>query len=159
MRTSKASKVSATLPPRDLLQALRFRPFAALSASDLINQPERYTLLIYTINEVADGPNANLSDREGTQGFEGNGCASRPQPKRDDPGRPGQFLLAFKVVPVDEELAKQGGLLRRKYHASHGIGLADALIAATALGIGAELVTFNRRHYPMIEEVSIPYVR
>ncbi len=70
-----------------------------------------------------------------------------------------QFMLAFEVVPVDERLARAGGQLRQEYHASHGVGLADALIAASAAEREAELVTFNRRHYPMIEEVTIPYER
>ena len=70
-----------------------------------------------------------------------------------------QFMLAFQVVPIDDRLARKGGLIRQAYHPSHGIGLADGLIAATALEQGAELVTFNRRHYPMVEEVSQPYAK
>ena len=70
-----------------------------------------------------------------------------------------RFLLAFRIIPVDEELAKQGGLLRRDYHPSHGVGLADAIIAATASRLGAGLVTFNRRHYPMVEDITVPWSR
>ena len=36
---------------------------------------------------------------------------------------------------------------------------ADALIAASATARGAELLTFNRRHYPMLENVRVPYRR
>ncbi|GMR09986.1 MAG: type II toxin-antitoxin system VapC family toxin [Anaerolineae bacterium] len=70
-----------------------------------------------------------------------------------------QFMLAFEVVPVDEPLARAGGRLRQEYHASHGVGLADALIAASATSRGAELVTFNRRHYPMVHDLMVPYER
>jgi tRNA(fMet)-specific endonuclease VapC len=35
----------------------------------------------------------------------------------------------------------------RTLHLSHGLGLLDALIAATAIGRGATLVTFNARHF------------
>jgi hypothetical protein len=70
-----------------------------------------------------------------------------------------QFMLAFQVVPVDDRLARQGGLIRQQYHPSHGIGLADALIAATALDREAQLVTFNRRHYPMVQQTMQPYAR
>jgi len=70
-----------------------------------------------------------------------------------------QFMLAFQTIPIDDRLARQAGLIRQEYHPSHGVGLADALIAATALEEGAELFTFNRRHYPMVEEVSLPYNR
>jgi hypothetical protein len=70
-----------------------------------------------------------------------------------------QFLLAFQVVPIAEELAKDAGLLRRKCHASHGVGLADALIAVTAIKESAQLVTFNRRHFPMVQNLKVPYAR
>lgn len=70
-----------------------------------------------------------------------------------------QFLLAFGIINVDEKLAKMGGIHRRKYHSSHGTGLADAIIAASAQKIDAVLVTFNQRHYPMYEKVHVPYHR
>ena len=70
-----------------------------------------------------------------------------------------QFLLAFEVLPVDEDIAKKGGFYRRDYRQSHGTGLADAMIAATAEQTGAALVTFNRRHFPMVTELEVPYLR
>jgi hypothetical protein len=36
------------------------------------------------------------------------------------------------------------------YHLSHHLGLLDALIAATAVGLAEPLATFNVRHYGMI---------
>jgi len=68
-----------------------------------------------------------------------------------------RFLLAFEMIPVDEEISKAGGLFRRDYGPSHGVGLADALIAATAAARKAILVTLNRRHFPMINDVQVPY--
>ncbi|MBI4483197.1 MAG: type II toxin-antitoxin system VapC family toxin [Acidobacteria bacterium] len=68
-----------------------------------------------------------------------------------------EFLLAFQIVPVDEEVAKGGGLLRRQYGSSHGTGLADALIAACAERRDARLVTLNAKHFPMLEGVTVPY--
>lgn len=70
-----------------------------------------------------------------------------------------RFLLAFDVVPVDERLARAGGQLRAEYDASHGVGLADALIAASATEREAELMTFNRKHYPMLADLQVPYDR
>ena len=70
-----------------------------------------------------------------------------------------QFLLAFTVLPVTEKVARRGGLYRREYTRSHGTGLADALIAATAGELSLSLVTFNRRHFPMVSEVVVPYER
>lgn len=70
-----------------------------------------------------------------------------------------QFLLAFTALPVTEKGARLGGLYRRDYRPSHGTGLADALIAATAEENGFDLVTFNRRRFPMLSEVTVPYER
>jgi predicted nucleic acid-binding protein len=67
-----------------------------------------------------------------------------------------QFLRAFDVVPVEAELARAGGVLRRDYGPSHGVGLADALIAASADALQATLVTFNRRHFPMLASTLAP---
>jgi predicted nucleic acid-binding protein len=70
-----------------------------------------------------------------------------------------QLLLAFVVLPVTEKTAPLGGLYRRDYGGSHGTGLADALIAATSEQNGADLVTFNRRHFPMASRITVPYER
>lgn len=70
-----------------------------------------------------------------------------------------QFLQVFEVLPVGQDLARRGGLYRRDYGRTHGTGLADALIAASAEAAGAVLVTFNRRHYPMTSQVTVPYKR
>lgn len=70
-----------------------------------------------------------------------------------------QFLLAFTIRTVTEGVAQVGGLYRRDYRPSHGTGLADALIAAIAEELGLSLVTFNRRYFPMVSEVVVPYDR
>lgn len=67
-----------------------------------------------------------------------------------------KFLAAFDVLPIDQDIAMKGGLFRKEYGPSHGVGLADALIAATAQSCHARLVTLNQRHFPMIE-VVVPY--
>jgi predicted nucleic acid-binding protein len=68
-----------------------------------------------------------------------------------------RFLLAFEVIPIDDRIAARGGLFRRDYRASHGTGLADAIIAATADRRRAQLVTLNARHYPMLADIKVPY--
>jgi predicted nucleic acid-binding protein len=47
------------------------------------------------------------------------------------------------------------------FHLSHGLGLLDALIGACAAGLGAELCTFNVKHYRVIPGLTItePYTR
>ena len=68
-----------------------------------------------------------------------------------------QFLLAMRVVPVSSDIARTGGLYRRDFGPGHGTGLVDGIIAATASATKARLVTLNRRHYPMLDEVIVPY--
>ena len=67
------------------------------------------------------------------------------------------FVHAFEVVPIDDQVAVKGGLYRRDYAKSHNIGLADALIAATAEMKQAQLVTLNKKHFPMLRDVIVPY--
>lgn len=69
------------------------------------------------------------------------------------------FVSLFRVISVGVEIAKAGGLYKRDYGKSHGVGLADAILAATAEVENAELKTFNIRHYPMIKGLSPAYTK
>ncbi len=73
------------------------------------------------------------------------------------------FVAGFAVLPLDRQPAQRAGLWRRQYGPSHGpshgTGLADALIAASGEAAGASLVTLNRRHFPMLAEVLVPYAK
>lgn len=71
----------------------------------------------------------------------------------------GSFLEAFTVVPVDRDIAAAGGLLRGRFGPSHGTGLADALIAATANQHDSILVTLNRKRYPAVSKCEVPYAK
>jgi len=66
-------------------------------------------------------------------------------------------LSAFTVLPITEEIAEKAGLFSRDYRNSHGCGLADCLIAATADSHGLLLETLNDKHYPMLKSVHVPY--
>ncbi len=69
------------------------------------------------------------------------------------------FVSLFRVIPVSAEIAKAGGLHIRDYSKSHGVGLADALLAATAEAEGAEFKTLNRKHYPMLKGLRPAYTK
>jgi predicted nucleic acid-binding protein len=69
------------------------------------------------------------------------------------------FSAAFDVLPLDRATAVQAGLWRRDYGRTHGTGLADALIAASVDAVGGLLVTLNQRHFPMLPNVVVPYVK
>ena len=67
------------------------------------------------------------------------------------------FLTAFEVIELNKDIALQGGLFRRGYGKSHNTGLADALIAASAEYKKAMLVTLNKKHFPMVSKLTVPY--
>jgi hypothetical protein len=67
------------------------------------------------------------------------------------------LLQQLVVRDVDLEVARLGGAYRRRYGQSHGVLIPDALIAATAELHGARLVTRNARHFPMLDDLVVPY--
>jgi predicted nucleic acid-binding protein len=67
------------------------------------------------------------------------------------------FISLFRIVPIDSDIAKSGGLYKRDFGKSHGVGLADAILAATADKESAELKTLNVKHYPMIRDLKPAY--
>ena len=67
------------------------------------------------------------------------------------------LMALFRIVPVTGQNAKLGGLLKRTFGRSHGVGLADAIIAATAQLENAELATLNTKHYPMLAGLKAAY--
>jgi predicted nucleic acid-binding protein len=69
------------------------------------------------------------------------------------------FVSLFRVVPVDTEIAKAAGLYQRDYGRSHGVGLADAVLAATAQAENADLKTLNTKHYPMLKGLKPAYTK
>lgn len=71
--------------------------------------------------------------------------------------RPGEegptraFFSARGDVVLDRETGQRAGEYMARYRSSHGVELADALVAAAASTSGLLLWTFNRRHYPMAD--------
>lgn len=68
-------------------------------------------------------------------------------------------LSAFTILSITEDVAEQGGLFSRDYRKTHGCGLADCLIAATAEVHLLKLETLNLKHYPMLKNVEAPYTK
>ncbi|MDX6633115.1 MAG: hypothetical protein QOG09_770 [Solirubrobacterales bacterium] len=97
----------------------------------------------------------SLVERLAAAAGDGPACASvltlaelRAGTRGDDPAI--DLLAAdLEILPVDAELAERGGRFRRNFGATHGTGLIDAILAATALSRGLAIVTNNRRHFPM----------
>ena len=69
-----------------------------------------------------------------------------------------RFLDRFAVVSLNEAIADTAVALLRRYRLSHGLLIADAFIAATALTVEVSLVTKNQRDYRFIEGLELlPY--
>jgi predicted nucleic acid-binding protein len=69
-----------------------------------------------------------------------------------------RLLGSLHGLPVNRTVALRAGELRRTYRRSHAaIGIADYLIAATALVNGCELATLNVRHFPMFDDLKPPF--
>jgi len=69
-----------------------------------------------------------------------------------------RFVERFEVIPVSTLITEQAIELLRRYRLSHGLLIADALIAATAIMKGIPLVSKNQRDYRFIEELTLwPY--
>lgn len=67
------------------------------------------------------------------------------------------LISRFKIISLTSRIARKGGLIKKEYQPSHSIGVADAVIAATALEYNAKLVTLNLKDFPMIDEKEAPY--
>lgn len=68
------------------------------------------------------------------------------------------FLQRFHVVETNETISRQAVALLQLYRLSHGLLIADSLIAATALTINAPLLSKNQRHYKFIAGLNLlPY--
>ena len=70
-----------------------------------------------------------------------------------------RFMDALSWVPVNEEIARLAGSMAAEYRRSHsGIDAIDYVIAATSTVTGADLLTTNVRHFPMILLLRPPYL-
>jgi predicted nucleic acid-binding protein len=63
------------------------------------------------------------------------------------------LVKSFKQVDFDSDIARTAGELYRKY--GKHIGVADYIIAATALSLGAEVVTLNKKHFEQIPHLPL----
>ncbi len=78
--------------------------------------------------------------------------------------RPGErgaverLMHVCEWVDVDEPIARTAATLGRTWRPSHpGLAMADLVIAATALELGAPMATANVRDFPMFPGMAPPY--
>ncbi len=69
-----------------------------------------------------------------------------------------QFIKRFEVFLLAERISEKAVTLLKKYRLSHGLLIADALLAATAIENRLPLVSKNQRDYRFIDELELlPY--
>jgi predicted nucleic acid-binding protein len=76
---------------------------------------------------------------------------------REDEKLLDRVIADWPVVVLDAPTARLGGSLWRRFGPSHGTGIMDAMLAATAQRERARLATINRRHFPMFDDLLVPY--
>ena len=69
------------------------------------------------------------------------------------------LISVLDVVPVSREIARASGLYKKDYGRSHSVGLADAIVAATAEARHADLKSLNIKHYPMVKGLKPAYTK
>jgi len=66
-----------------------------------------------------------------------------------------KYLACFTVVHFNENVSKKAIELVKTYSKSHGLLLADAIIAATCLENDRELMTFNIKDFKFIRGLKL----
>ena len=69
-----------------------------------------------------------------------------------------KFLRQFDVIRIDQPISDKAVDLLRLYRLSHGLLIADGLIAATAIICDCPFITKNQRDYRFIQNLNLlPY--
>lgn len=70
-----------------------------------------------------------------------------------------KFLCHFRVLNLNESISSKAEELLLQYRLSHGLLIADAFIAATAINWNYPLISKNQRDYRFIKELKLlPYL-
>ena len=65
------------------------------------------------------------------------------------------FLSRFQIVRLNEQMSGVAVDLLRRYRLSHGLLIADSLIAATAIHLDEPFVSKNQRDYRFITNLNL----
>jgi predicted nucleic acid-binding protein len=68
-----------------------------------------------------------------------------------------QFLSQFEIFSVTGPIARTAGELKYTEYQKRGIGLADCLIAATAIAAKRTVVSLNKKHFTGLVDLLVPY--
>ena len=69
-----------------------------------------------------------------------------------------KFLARFQIIKITEQISVKSVELLNQYRLSHGLLIADALIAATALEADENFITGNQKDFRFISGLKLlPY--
>ena len=78
------------------------------------------------------------------------GCRNKSELQKLD-----KFLKQFQIVKLNEAISDKSVELLRFYRLSHGLLIADSLIAATALTLNVVFISKNQRDYKFISGLNL----
>jgi len=67
--------------------------------------------------------------------------------------------FAFQMVPLTENIGHRASIYMEEHGLKSGMGLADALLAATAMESRLTLCTANQKHYKAIRDLDLKIFR
>lgn len=78
------------------------------------------------------------------------GCRNKSELKNLE-----RFLHRFRVIRIDEQISEKAVKLLKTWRLSHGLLIADALIAATAIITDVQFITKNQKDYRFIDDLKL----
>ena len=66
-----------------------------------------------------------------------------------------RFLRRFEILKLNEPISDEAVTLLQEYRLSHGLLIADAVIAATAINYNLSFVSKNQKDYRFIEKLDL----
>lgn len=65
------------------------------------------------------------------------------------------FLRRFQIIKITEEISDRAVSLLEQYRLSHGLLIADAIIASTAIESGEPFISKNQRDFRFIASLNL----
>jgi len=78
------------------------------------------------------------------------GCENKKEFKQLE-----NFLKRFEIIQLSEGISAKAVELFKEYRLSHGVLIADMLIASTAITHEIELISKNQKDYAFIEDLEL----
>lgn len=66
-----------------------------------------------------------------------------------------KLLRRFQVIALDGEISRRADALVSRFYLEHNLGIADALIAATAIEYDLPLLSKNRRDFHFLDKAGL----